>query len=565
MPDPAAIRALPNWWVGDRPQHWLAGVFEGGGLKGVAYAGALSAVVDQSAWFGAVTGASAGAITAALIAAGASPDDISRLTNELADVFMQHIRFGDAKPGTVRAAKPNRASTSALVWHGKSRLRDPKISALGTGNDLVKWLNAELEHLLVTNWNEANNPLDPHDATFGALFERTGIELVIVAVDSVSSRHCIFSHSTTPSCSVADAAIASASIPFVLRPRRLELATNDADATRYVYPIVDGGVWTNFPKFVFDDAQFRRYHGLGEQPDLTVVGFLLDEVSAADYRMTMTPTARFVDQSELEPKRRPRVLPAEALLSWKATEIEKCLKSRDSRRGRIVQEFRETELSKALQTPETIPGFRITRREKTSLDKTSDTKPPRPETARASNMTTALDFLEVLGVAFWWSLLAWVGIAVGLAYGAFTLFERVVAPRTSWREALLVAALYLPLLLGALLVALILPILAGNSLGYLAMRKSAVPLATTYIRGSGAPYWLLEPSPFATGTSSEPPSNIVRLPVHDKISTLRIRGDKVETAALILARQTALSHETTTKTLRALFNGPAGARSGVAH
>ena len=179
----------------------------------------------------------------------------------------------------------------------------------------------------MTNWNEANHPLDPHDATFGALFERTGIELVIVAVDSVSSRHCIFSHSTTPSCSVADAAIASSSIPFVLRPRRLELATNDADATRYVYPIVDGGVWTNFPKFVFDDAQFRRYHGLGEQPDLTVVGFLLDEVSAADYRMTMTPTARFVDQSELEPKRRPRVLPAEALLSWKAAEIEKCLKS----------------------------------------------------------------------------------------------------------------------------------------------------------------------------------------------------------------------------------------------
>ena len=180
-------------------------------------------------------------------------------------------------------------------------------------------------------------------------------------------------------------------------------------------------------------------------------------------------------------------------------------------------------------------------------------------------MTTALDFLQVLGVAFWWSLLAWVGIAGGLAYGAFTLFERVVAPRTSWREALLVAALYLPLLLGALLVALILPILAGNSLGYLAMRKSAVPLATTYIRGSGAPYWLLEPSPFATGTSSEPPSNIVRLPVHDKISTLRIRGDEVEPASLILARQTASSHETTTKTLRALFNGPAESQSGVAH
>jgi hypothetical protein len=130
---------------------------------------------------------------------------------------------------------------------------------------------------------------------------------------------------------------------------------------------------------------------------------------------------------------------------------------------------------------------------------------------------------------------------------------------------LLVAALYLPLLLGATLIALILPILVGNSLGYLAMRKSAAPLATTYIRGSGAPYWLLEPSPFATGSSSEPPSNIIRLPIHDKISTLRIRGDKVETAALILATQTASSHETATEALRALFSGPAEARSCVAH
>jgi hypothetical protein len=119
--------------------------------------------------------------------------------------------------------------------------------------------------------------------------------------------------------------------------------------------------------------------------------------------------------------------------------------------------------------------------------------------------------------------------------------------------------------LGLTLLAFTLPILIGNSLGYLAMRKSAAPLATTYIRGSGAPYWLVEPSPFATGSSSDPPSNIIRLPIHDKISTLRIRGDKVETAALILATQTASSHEAATEALRALFSGPAEARSGVAH
>jgi hypothetical protein len=331
-----------------------------------------------------------------------------------------------------------------------------------------------------------------------------------------------------------------------------------------VYPIVDGGVWTNFPKFVFDDAQFRRYHGLGEQPDLTVVGFLLDEVSAADYRMTMTPTARFVDESELEPKRRPRVLPAEALLSWKAAEIDECLKSRETRRGRAIQQIHQTDLSKALQTPETVPGFRITRRDKTSRSK-SPTSAAASKAAETGGTAMAMQYLELLGTNFWWSLVGWVGIAGGLVYGVFTLFERVVAPRTSWREAVLVLVLYVPLVLGLTLLAFTLPILIGNSLGYLAMRKSAAPLATTYIRGSGAPYWLVEPSPFATGSSSDPPSNIIRLPIHDKISTLRIRGDKVETAALILATQTASSHEAATEALRALFSGPAEARSGVAH
>jgi predicted acylesterase/phospholipase RssA len=61
-------------------EHWFYGVFEGGGAKGIAYSGALLAMKDKNCWFSAVAGASAGAITAALVASGLSPEEIGNET-----------------------------------------------------------------------------------------------------------------------------------------------------------------------------------------------------------------------------------------------------------------------------------------------------------------------------------------------------------------------------------------------------------------------------------------------------------------------------------------------------
>src|SRR5690349_6403506 len=55
------------------------GVFKGGGAKGIVYAGALKAATERDVVFTAVAGSSAGAITAALVAADLDP---SRLEEE---------------------------------------------------------------------------------------------------------------------------------------------------------------------------------------------------------------------------------------------------------------------------------------------------------------------------------------------------------------------------------------------------------------------------------------------------------------------------------------------------
>ena len=66
-----------DWWLDPtRVEGFVHGVFEGGGAKGVLYAGALEGTLRRKLWFKAVAGSSAGAITAAMIAAGMTPAEI---------------------------------------------------------------------------------------------------------------------------------------------------------------------------------------------------------------------------------------------------------------------------------------------------------------------------------------------------------------------------------------------------------------------------------------------------------------------------------------------------------
>ena len=58
-------------------------VFEGGGVKGIGLAGAVSTLLDRGFQPQNLAGASAGAITAALVAAGYTPQELKRIILEL--------------------------------------------------------------------------------------------------------------------------------------------------------------------------------------------------------------------------------------------------------------------------------------------------------------------------------------------------------------------------------------------------------------------------------------------------------------------------------------------------
>jgi predicted acylesterase/phospholipase RssA len=235
-----------RWWLNtDQVQGYVHGVFEGGGAKGVLYAGALEAVLKRGPWFSGAAGSSAGAITAAMIAAGMNPSDIAAETERGLRTM--------ATPTKLNAMRRIRWGTGFLDHAG-----------------VLSWLRT----VLCDRVRIAGGTVDERGPSFVDLFDLTGIDLFVAAVDLTARQVAVFHHSLTPRVRVAEAVMASATIPVAFEP----LWFGDRWPWRL---FVDGGVASNYPAFVYRDEAFRRYSGLGDRsPGTPAVGFVLDEIAS---------------------------------------------------------------------------------------------------------------------------------------------------------------------------------------------------------------------------------------------------------------------------------------------
>jgi NTE family protein len=199
------------------------GVFSGGGVKAVAYAGALKAAEEAgyTDWAH-VAGTSAGAITATAVAVGLDAD---ALTKRLMGFDLEAI------------ADIGRPRHLARVRNLMSR------QAMARGHALRAWIADLLE--------SAPRPA----RTFGDLGDR----LRVVATDLVHRRMVVFPEDASryldPSgrpwdpaaFPLADAVRMSAGYPFMFPPVKLR----DAE-TGTLGALVDGGIVSGFPVFLFD-------------------------------------------------------------------------------------------------------------------------------------------------------------------------------------------------------------------------------------------------------------------------------------------------------------------------
>jgi predicted acylesterase/phospholipase RssA len=208
-----------------QPTRYVNGVFKGGGAKGVAYAGALQALEKKHIWFKSVAGASAGAITASLIAAGMLSDEV-----------------------TAAVPKGLEAAGAGAVKRGFNAVFGHERSIFG-GKGLREWLDAV--------FHERTGKADASPVTFAELYEVRQIELYVVVLDVSNGQPVVFNRRTTPNVEVAGAVVSSSAIPGAF-PAGRGVFGGDHTGT-VTHQFVDGGAWANYPAFVFEDHSFRAW------------------------------------------------------------------------------------------------------------------------------------------------------------------------------------------------------------------------------------------------------------------------------------------------------------------
>ena len=225
-------------------------VLQGGGVKGVALAGAVT-VMLQRYRVARVAGTSAGAILAALIAAGY---DAAGVRAAMLDLNYRKVPDPARLPfvGT---------SLDLLMSNG-----------LHSGAFILEWIGNKLADRNVYVFDDLR--LDDDPGADPELAKDKGFRLVVTATDVTRGRALRLpwdyraAFGVEPGQqSVAEAVRMSMSIPLFFRP-----CTKKDEGSGDVCTIVDGGVLTNFPLEIFDrrDGRCPRWPtlGIGVIPDL---------------------------------------------------------------------------------------------------------------------------------------------------------------------------------------------------------------------------------------------------------------------------------------------------------
>jgi NTE family protein len=221
-------------------------VFEGGGVKGIGLAGALATLEEREYRPQNIAGTSAGAITAALLAAGYTAEELREII-----ISLDYRQFQDR------------------AWEDKVPLIERSLSllldlGLYEGDRFLAWIRERLEAKGVRTFADLVHDEFANDPRYRS-------RLQVIASDVTTHELLVLPRDATKlgiepdKLDVALAVRMSMSIPVFFEPVRIVNAQTGA-----VHVIVDGGMLSNFPVWLFDCED-------GDVPEWPTFGLLLVE------------------------------------------------------------------------------------------------------------------------------------------------------------------------------------------------------------------------------------------------------------------------------------------------
>ena len=201
---------------------FVDGVFSGGGIKGFAYVGAIQALEEHEIQFKRVAGTSAGAILATFIAAGFNAKELEGIFDELnLKVLLDPPKFWFRMPFL--------KWINLYIRFGMYR-----------GNTLENWFHQKLATKGIYTFGDLPNgvlKLIASDLTNGKILVLPD-DLIHYGIDGRSF-------------SVSRALRMSCGLPFFFEP--VYLMDGEKECV-----IVDGGVLSNFPLWIYDNGNMKR-------------------------------------------------------------------------------------------------------------------------------------------------------------------------------------------------------------------------------------------------------------------------------------------------------------------
>jgi NTE family protein len=187
-------------------------VFEGGGVKGIAFVGALKRLEEEGVQISRVAGTSAGAITASLVAAGYTADELKKLleSKDFSD-------FADVK-SLWKEKWYHLLSRIISLFHVASSY------GIFSTTNFYNWIKELLIAKKITD------------------FQSCPTYLRVFAVDIIKQKLVQFDKDCASDCEVADAVRMSMSIPLFFKAKIKEKEF-----------VVDGGILANYPIDTFND------------------------------------------------------------------------------------------------------------------------------------------------------------------------------------------------------------------------------------------------------------------------------------------------------------------------
>jgi len=273
-------------------------VFRGGGIKGIAFVGALARLVADGHTTRRLIGTSAGAIFSTAWAAGYSPAEMKKRVTERRDgkLIFAYFMEDSHRPTSISPIlwKPLDASADALVKRGVKLLGKKQERAEGWGGKILAVtldgaladdmaFRVWMAELLKAKDVDPRTPLKDFHARMNKVRPQ---QLTLIAADITGQQVLILNERTAPDLPILEAVRMSMSIPFVWkevtwRPQWGKYRGLDISD----HQVVDGGLLSNFPmRYVLDRYFEKEVNELGPPPGggpASVVGLLLDGTKPA--------------------------------------------------------------------------------------------------------------------------------------------------------------------------------------------------------------------------------------------------------------------------------------------